>query len=36
MWAEVEMAEAQRLGMFDGWDLEADRRSQGVMFGMRG
>ena len=33
IWAEVEMAEAEEIGLFDGVDPEGERRSQGIVFG---
>lgn len=36
IWAEVEMADAEEIGLFDGVDPEMERRSQGIVFGMRG
>ncbi len=33
IWAEVEMADAEAIGLFDGVDPEMERRSQGIVFG---
>ena len=33
IWAEVEMADAEGLGLFDGVDPEGERRYQGIVVG---